>query len=148
MWQIFTVTLRAFLKKFYDFSMFKKVVKMYKNYQEILKHNLVTAGLEPFIIWLSASRLRPLGHIHLFFQEGKIPLICCFESYCQSLLKLQAKTLVLTDANLNLDSFWLLFLDLQRVLIKDRFHNFYKLLPISSILPSYQNLLETDNNYD
>ena len=70
------------------------------------------------------------------------------ESYRQSLLKLQTKNFVLTDANLNLDSFWLLFLDLQRVLVKDRFHNFYKLLPISSILPLYQNLLETDNNSD
>ena len=36
MLQIFTITLRAFVKKFYDFLMFKKVIKMYKNYKEIL----------------------------------------------------------------------------------------------------------------
>ena len=48
----FTITIRAFIKKFYDFLMFKKVVKMYKNYKEILKHNLVTTGLEPIIISL------------------------------------------------------------------------------------------------
>ena len=54
MGQIFTVTLRAFIKKFYDFLMFKKVIKMYKNYKEILKHILVTAGLEPIIIQLLA----------------------------------------------------------------------------------------------
>ena len=40
----------AFIKKFYDFLMFKKVIKMFKNYEEILKHNLVTAGLEPVTI--------------------------------------------------------------------------------------------------
>ena len=43
--QIFTVTLRAFIKKFYDFLMFKKVIKMYKNYKEIQKHTFVTAEL-------------------------------------------------------------------------------------------------------
>ena len=131
--QIFTVTLRAFIKKFYDFLMFKKVIKMYKNYKEILKHILAIAGLEPSVIWTLAWRLRPLGHFHLLFVDGKFPYIFCFESCRQNFLKLQARTLVLTDANLNLDSFWLLFLDLQRVLIKDRFHNFYK----CQFLPSY-----------
>ena len=50
----FTVTLRAFIKNFYDFLMFKKVTKMYKNYKEILKQILVTAGTEPIIIQLPA----------------------------------------------------------------------------------------------
>ena len=48
--EIFTFTLRAFIKNFYDFLIFKKVIKMFKNYEEILKHNLVTAGLEPVTI--------------------------------------------------------------------------------------------------
>ena len=39
MWQIFIATLRAFIKQFYDFLMFKKIIKTYKNYKEILKHN-------------------------------------------------------------------------------------------------------------
>ena len=43
---------KAFIKKYYDFLMFKKVIKKYKNYKEILKHNLVTTGLEPIIISL------------------------------------------------------------------------------------------------
>ena len=128
--------------------MFKKVIKMYKNSKEILKHILITEGLEPIFILVPTWRLRPLSHLHLFSKEGEIPLIIYFESYSQILLKLQAKPLLLTDENLNLDSFWLLLLDLRRVLIKDRFHNFYKLLLISSILSSYQNLLEIDNNYD
>ena len=38
MWQIFTVTLTFSIKTFYDFLMFKKVIKMYKNFKEILKH--------------------------------------------------------------------------------------------------------------
>ena len=48
--QILSVTLRAFIKKFYDFLMFKKVIKMYKNYIEILKYILATAGFELIII--------------------------------------------------------------------------------------------------
>ena len=40
----------AFMKKFYDFLMFKKAIKVYINYKEILKHILVSAGLEPIII--------------------------------------------------------------------------------------------------
>ena len=54
MLQNFTIILRAFIKKFYDFLMFKKVIKMYKNYKEILKQILVTAGTEPIIIQLPA----------------------------------------------------------------------------------------------
>ena len=148
MWQIFTITLRAFIKKFYDFLMFKKVIKMYKNYKEILKHNfgccrawtnhhLITC-LTPWTTWPhSLAPQRRENSLNMLL--WKLP---------SKFVEIQAKTLVLTDANLNLDNFWQLSLDLQRVLIKDRFHNFYKLLPISSILTSYQNLLETDNNYD
>ena len=40
MLQNFTIILRAFIKKFYDFLIFKKVVKMYRNCKEILKHNI------------------------------------------------------------------------------------------------------------
>jgi len=79
-------------------------------------------------------------------QNEKKTLIYYSESYHHSLLKLQAKTIVLTGANLVHDSFWLMFLALQRVLLKDIFHHFYKLLPFFSFFPSYQNLLETDNN--
>ena len=50
MWQIFTVTLMFSIKKFYDFLMFKKVIKMYKNFKEILKHILASPSLEPSII--------------------------------------------------------------------------------------------------
>ena len=107
---------------------------------------LTMPGLELPNIWLSARCPRPLGHINLVLEEGKKPLIYYSESYHQSLLKLQAKTIVLTGANLFHDSFWLMFLALQRVLLKDRFHHFYKLLPFFSFFPSYQNLLETDNN--
>ena len=119
---------------------------MYKTFQKILKYILATPGLELSIFWLPARCLRPLGHINLFIGEGKKPVIYYSESYHQSLLKLQAKTIVLTGANLVHDSFWLMFLALQRVLLKDKFYNFFKLLPIFSSLHSYQNLLETDND--
>ena len=61
-------------------------------------------------------------------------------------MKLQAKTIVLTGANLVHENFWLMFLALQRVLLKDRFYHFYKLLPFFSFFSSYQNLLETDDD--
>ena len=86
------------------------------------------------------------GTVTCNINNRKSTLIYYSESYHQSLLKLQAKTIVLTGANLVHDSFWLMFLALQRVLLKDRFHHFYKLLPFFSFFPSYQNLLETDNN--
>ena len=121
-------------------------MKYVKTFQKILKYSLATPGLELSNIWLPAWCLRPLGHINLVAGEGEKPLIYYSESYHQSLLKLQAKTIVLTGANLVHDSFWLMFLALQRVLLKDRFHHFYKLLPFFSFFPSYQNLLETDNN--
>ena len=146
MWQHFSITLTVVIKKFYYFLLFKNVIKMYNNFQKILKYNLATLGLVLSIIWLPATCLRPLGHINLVVIKGEKPLIYYSESYHQSLLKLQAKTTVLTGANLVHDSFWLMFLALQRVLLKDRFHHFYKLLPFFSFFPSYQNLLETDNN--
>ena len=37
---------KSFYQRVYDFLMFKKVIKMYKNHKENLKHNLVTAGFE------------------------------------------------------------------------------------------------------
>ena len=104
--------------------------------------------LESAIVRLSARRLRQLGHIYLFYSKGKKPNIYCYESYNQSKLKLQAKTLVLIDANLFHDRFLMLFLALHRLPLKDRFFNFYKSMPIFSILPSYQNLLDIDNNSD
>ena len=146
MWQHFSITLTVVIKKFYYFLLFKNVIKMYKNFQKILKCILATPGLELLINWLPARCLRPLGHINLVVRDGEKPIIYYSESYHQSLLKLQAKTIVLTGANLVHDSFWLMFLALQRVLLKDRFHHFYKLLPFFSFSPSYQNLLETDNN--
>ena len=148
MWQHFSITLTVVIKKFYYFLLFKNVIKIYKNFQKILKYNLAKIGLELSIFWLPTGCLRPLGHINLVAWGGEKPLIYYSESYHQSLLKLQAKTIVLTSANLVHDSFWLMFLALQRVLLKDRFHHFYKLLPFFSFFPSYQNLLETDNNYD
>ena len=146
MWQNISITLMVVIKKFYYFLLFKKVIKMYKIFKKILKHILAKPGLELSIIWLPARCLRPLGNINLIVGEGKKHIIYYSESYHQSLLKLQAKTIVLTGANLVHDSFWLMFLALQRVLLKDRFHHFYKLLPFFSFFPSYQNLLETDNN--
>ena len=129
MWQHFSITLTVVIKKFYYFLLFKNVIKMYKTFQKILKYILVTSGLELLIIWLPARCLRPLGHINFVIEVGKKTLIYYSESYHQSLLKLQTKTIVLTGANLVHDSFWLMFLALQRVLLKDRFHHFYKLLP-------------------
>ena len=142
MWQNFSITLTVVIKKFHYFLLFKKVIKMYKKFSKNLKYILAMPGLELSII----RCLRPLGHINLNRREGEKPLIYYSESYHQSLLKLKAKTIVLTGANLVHDSFWLMFLALQRVLLKDRFHHFYKLLPFFSFFPSYQNLLETDNN--
>ena len=109
---------------------------------------MASVGLEPSFFWLTDRRLRPLGHIHLLIKIGKKLLIHCFESYHQSLLKLQAKALILNDANHVYNRFWPLFLAFQRVLLKDRFHDFYKLFPIFYILPSYQNISETENNSD
>ena len=129
MWQNFSITLTVVIKQFDYFLLFKKVIKMYKNFKKILKYILVMPGLELSIIWLPARCLRPLGHINLVSVEGEKPLIYYSESYHQSLLKLHAKTIVLTGANLVHNSFWLMFLALQRVLLKDRFHHFYKLLP-------------------
>ena len=40
------VTLIVSIKMSYDFLMLKKVIKMYKNFQKILKHILTTPGLE------------------------------------------------------------------------------------------------------
>ena len=40
---------KIFYQKVLQFPDVKKVIKMYKNYEEILKHNLVFAGLEPVI---------------------------------------------------------------------------------------------------
>ena len=146
MWQHFSITLTVVIKKFYYFLLFKTVIKMYKNFQKILKYILAVTGLELSNILLPDRCLRPLGHINLVVGRGGKPLIYYSESYHQSLLKLQTKTIVLTGANLVHDSFWLMFLALQRVLLEDRFHHFYKLLPFFSFFPSYQNLLETDNN--
>ena len=119
---------------------------MYRNFERILNYNLVLAGLELLIIWLPARSHRSLDHNNLVLREGEKPIIYHSESYHESLLKLQPKTIVLTGANLVHDSFWLIFLALKRVLLKDRFHHFYKLLPFFSFFPSYQNLLETDND--
>ena len=63
-------------------------------------------------------------------------------------LKLKAKALILNDANHVYDRFRPLFLAFQRILLKDRFHDFYKLFPIFYILPSYQNISETETNSD
>ena len=105
-------------------------------------------GLELVIIWLPARCPRPLGHINLIGGKRGKPKIYYSESYHQSLLKLQAKALILNDANHVYNRFWPLFLAFQRVLLKDRFHDFYKLFPIFYILPSYQNISETENNSD
>jgi hypothetical protein len=54
--------------------MFKKVIKMYKNFKEILKHILASPSLEPSIIWIQGRHLGPLGHIYLLFTLGEITL--------------------------------------------------------------------------
>ena len=145
MCQNFSITLTVF-KKFHYFLLFKKVIKMYKNFKKTLTYILAAPKIELLINWLQDRCLRPLGHINLVIEEGEKTLIYYFENYHQSLLKSQTKTIVLTGANLVHDSFWLMFLALQRVLLKDRFHHFYKLLPFFSFFSSYQNLLETDND--
>ena len=126
MWQNFSITLTVVIKPFDYFLLFKKVIKMYKNFKKILKHILAMSGLELLIFWLPARCIRPLGHTNLYLWEREKLIIYCSESCHQSLLKLQAKTIVLTSTNLVHDSFWLMFLALQRVLLKDRFHHFYK----------------------
>ena len=92
--QHFSITLTVVIKNFYHFLLFKNVIKMYKNFQKILKYILAAARC-----------LRPLGHINLVSGEGESPIAYYSESYHQSLLKLQAKTIVLTGANLVHDSF-------------------------------------------
>ena len=51
---IFIVTLTVSFKTFYDILMFKKVIKMYKNFKEIIKIILAPGGLEPSIFKLPA----------------------------------------------------------------------------------------------
>lgn len=48
-----------FIENFYNSLMVEKIVKMYVDYEEILKHPLVTPGIEASIIKLPARRLRP-----------------------------------------------------------------------------------------
>ena len=104
--------------------------------------------LELPIIWLPARRLRPLGLIHLLMNMVEITFNTVLWKLPSKFVEIQAKALILNDANHVYNRFWALFLAFQRVLLKDRFHDFYKLFPIFYILPSYQNISETENNSD
>ena len=58
----------VFIENFYNFLMVEKIVKMYEDYEEILKHPLVTSGIEASIIKLPARHLRPSSCIYSFCQ--------------------------------------------------------------------------------
>ena len=72
---------------------------MYRYCNEILKHNLPPSGLEPSINWIPARRFRPLSQPTLKSIIEKSILIYYTESYHQSLLKLQSKTVIPTYKN-------------------------------------------------
>ena len=63
----------VFIKESYDFLMFKKVIKMCKNFTENIKHKLAMQELKPVINWLSAKRSIPLSHVYLLTSVGKKP---------------------------------------------------------------------------
>ena len=62
MWQIFTLTSKAFIDIVYNFLTFERIDKKYRYYIEILKHILVTPWLEHAIYGLPDRRPAPLGH--------------------------------------------------------------------------------------
>ena len=72
---------------------------MYKYCNEILKHRLLASGLEPSINWYPARCSRPLSQPALMSKNEKSILIYYTESYHQSLLKLQSKTVIPTYKN-------------------------------------------------